>query len=46
MKVMELDKRVIVVETEGGITSPDEAIIETGMMDLIGVCFEAMKGME
>jgi len=35
MKVMELDKRVIVVETEGGITSPDEAIIETGMMEVI-----------
>jgi uncharacterized protein (DUF362 family) len=35
MKVMELDKRAIVVETEGGITSPDEAIIETGMMEVI-----------
>ncbi|MFW9851169.1 MAG: DUF362 domain-containing protein, partial [Candidatus Thorarchaeota archaeon] len=34
-KVMELDKKVIVVETEGGTTSPDEAIIETGMMDVI-----------
>ena len=32
MKVMELDKKVLVVETEGGITSPDEAIVETGMM--------------
>ncbi len=35
MKIMELDKKAIVVETEGGITSPDEAIIETGMMDVI-----------
>jgi len=35
MKIMELDKRAIVVETEGGITSPDEAIIETGMMEVI-----------
>ena len=35
MKVMELDKRATVVETEGGITSPDEAIIETGMMEVI-----------
>ncbi|MGY5853887.1 MAG: DUF362 domain-containing protein [Candidatus Thorarchaeota archaeon] len=35
MKVMELDKKAIVVETEGGITSPDEAIIETGMMEVI-----------
>jgi uncharacterized protein (DUF362 family) len=35
MKVMELDKRAIVVETEGGITSPDDAIIETGMMEVI-----------
>ncbi|MHA3964824.1 MAG: DUF362 domain-containing protein, partial [Candidatus Thorarchaeota archaeon SMTZ1-45] len=35
MKIMELDKKAIVVETEGGITSPDEAIIETGMMEVI-----------
>ena len=34
-KIMELDKKAIVVETEGGITSPDEAIIETGMMEVI-----------
>ena len=35
MKVMELGKKTIVVETEGGIISPDEAIIETGMMEVI-----------
>lgn len=35
MKVMGLDKKALVVETEGGITSPDEAIIETGMMEVI-----------
>ena len=35
MKVKELGKKVIVVETEGGITSPDKAIIETGMMEVI-----------
>jgi uncharacterized protein (DUF362 family) len=35
MKVQELGKKVIVVETEGGITSPDEAIIETGIMEVI-----------
>ncbi|MFX1577152.1 MAG: DUF362 domain-containing protein [Promethearchaeota archaeon] len=35
LKLQELDKKVIVVETEGGITSPDEAIIETGMMAVI-----------
>ena len=34
-KVLELDKKVMVVETEGGITSPDKAIIETGMMDVL-----------
>ena len=34
-KIMELDKKAIVVETEGGITSPDEAIIETGIMEVI-----------
>ncbi len=33
--VKDLGKRVIVVETEGGITSPDKAIIKTGMMDVI-----------
>ncbi|MFX0106795.1 MAG: DUF362 domain-containing protein [Candidatus Hodarchaeota archaeon] len=35
MKIMELDKKAIVVETEGGITSPDDAIIETGIMEVI-----------
>ena len=35
MKIKELDKKTIVVETEGGITSPDEAIIETGIMEVI-----------
>ena len=35
LKVQELGKKAIVVETEGGITSPDEAIIETGMMEVI-----------
>jgi len=35
LKVMELDKKVIVVETEGGTTSPDEAIIETGMIEVV-----------
>jgi uncharacterized protein (DUF362 family) len=35
MKVNELGKKVVVVETEGGITSPDEAIIETGMVAVI-----------
>jgi uncharacterized protein (DUF362 family) len=35
MKVQELDKKAIVVETSGGITSPDEAIIETGMMEVL-----------
>lgn len=35
MKIMELDKKAIVVETEGGTTSPDEAIIETGMIEVI-----------
>jgi uncharacterized protein (DUF362 family) len=34
-RVMELNKKVMVVETEGGITSPDKAIIETGMMDVL-----------
>jgi uncharacterized protein (DUF362 family) len=34
-KVQELDKRALVVETEGGITSPDTAIKETGMMEVI-----------
>jgi len=33
--VQELDKKVLVVETEGGITSPDTAIHETGMMEVI-----------
>ncbi len=35
MKIQELDKKAIVVETEGGTTSPDEAIIKTGMMEVI-----------
>ncbi len=34
-KVQELDKSALVVETEGGITSPDTAIHETGMMEII-----------
>jgi len=34
-RVHELDKKAIVVETEGGITSPDTAIHETGMMEVI-----------
>ena len=34
-KVQELGKKAIVVETEGGTTSPDVAIVETGMMDVI-----------
>lgn len=34
-KIHELDKRALVVETEGGITSPDKAIHETGMMEVI-----------
>lgn len=35
MKIQELGKKALVVETEGGTTSPDEAIIETGMMEVI-----------
>ena len=34
-KVHELGKKAIVVETDGGITSPDEAIHTTGMMEVI-----------
>jgi uncharacterized protein (DUF362 family) len=34
-RVHELGKKAIVVETEGGITSPDEAIHTTGMMEVI-----------
>jgi uncharacterized protein (DUF362 family) len=34
-KVQDLGKKVLVVETEGGITSPDDAIVETGMIDVI-----------
>jgi uncharacterized protein (DUF362 family) len=34
-KVQEMDKRAVVVETEGGITSPDIAVTETGMMEVI-----------
>jgi len=34
-KVQDLGKRAVVVETDGGITSPDKAIIETGMMEVI-----------
>ncbi len=34
-KVQELGKKAVVVETEGGITSPDSAIHETGMMEAI-----------
>lgn len=33
--VHELGKKAIVVETDGGITSPDEAIHTTGMMEVI-----------
>ncbi|MFW9983371.1 MAG: DUF362 domain-containing protein [Candidatus Odinarchaeota archaeon] len=35
MKIQELGKKAIVVETEGGTTSPDEAIIETEIMEVI-----------
>jgi uncharacterized protein (DUF362 family) len=34
-KVQDLDKKAVGVETEGGTTSPDKAIVETGMMDVI-----------
>ena len=34
-KILDLGKKAIVVETEGGITSPDVAIHKTGMMDVI-----------
>ncbi len=34
-RVHDLGKKAIVVETEGGITSPDEAIHTTGMMEVI-----------
>jgi len=34
-RAMDLGKRAIVVETSGGITSPDKAIVETGMMEVI-----------
>jgi uncharacterized protein (DUF362 family) len=34
-KVQGLKKKVVVVETDGGITSPDKAIVETGMMNII-----------
>ena len=34
-RVHELGKKAIVVETEGGITSPDTAIHETGMMNVV-----------
>ncbi len=34
-KVQDLGKKAIVVETEGGTTSPDVAIIETGIMEVI-----------
>jgi uncharacterized protein (DUF362 family) len=33
--IHDLGKKAIVVETEGGITSPDEAIHATGMMEVI-----------
>jgi uncharacterized protein (DUF362 family) len=35
IKIKEVDKKAIVVETEGGITSPDDAIHETGMMEVL-----------
>ena len=34
-KVQSIGKKAIVVETDGGITDPDEAIHETGMMKVI-----------
>ena len=34
-RVMGLGKRAVVVETEGGTTSPDKAVVETGMMEVI-----------
>ena len=34
-KIHDLDKKSIVVETEGGITSPDDAVHKTGMMEII-----------
>ncbi len=34
-RVMDLGKRAVVVETEGGTTSPDTAVVETGMMEVI-----------
>ena len=34
-KIQSLGKRAVVVETDGGITSPDKAIIATGMMEVI-----------
>ena len=34
-RVMGLGKRAVVVETEGGTTSPDRAVVETGMMEVI-----------
>ena len=34
-RVKALDKRAVVVETEGGITSPDKAVVETGIMEVI-----------
>ena len=34
-RIHKLDKEAIVVETEGGITSPDKAIHETGIMDVV-----------
>jgi uncharacterized protein (DUF362 family) len=49
MKIMELDKKAIVVETEGGITSPDKAIIETGIMevlDRLGVEYVNMRKLD
>ncbi len=35
LKVQELEKNVMVVETEGGITSPDDAIVKTGIMAVL-----------
>jgi uncharacterized protein (DUF362 family) len=34
-RVQELGKKAIVVETDGGLTSPDKAIYETGMMEVV-----------
>lgn len=35
LKLKELGKKAIVVETDGGLTNPDKAIYETGMMEVV-----------